>query len=472
MARPRIALYGAGGAPYNHAAVFARAGYEVDFVFPQDVLSGALAGFDAFVMPGGGYRAMVGQIEPLGREGARALREYVEAGGMYIGCCAGSYDAATVAKSFLALCPAQEEMCLSGATVWNDGGEEWGLRSPGIGVLRAETVAAQHPVMAGMPATFEIAHYNGPLFSGATPLARVVGRTERFTPWEEMLGRPAERTLVDDAVADGVANIVGGRGRRRASRPLRLASRVRVHDRDGGRAAAGAHAPQRRRVAARRERQPRAARGRALHASQTRRRGGCRPGPRGRARGRAARAHHPHPRARRGRALARTGLRDVVLRPVPARDLEAVARRDRPALDRGRAARSPHRAARPLLPCAGRVEPRRRLPRRRRAARTSRSRCSTRRSRRGTSTRASRRRTRTSTWRRAPTTSWRARTSRPSAASPRPPCSAARINECRLEHRPPLRDALRRHRGRPGRGGRGRRGRRQDRGRAGPAART
>jgi glutamine amidotransferase-like uncharacterized protein len=208
VARPRIALYGAGGAPYNHAAVFARAGYEVDFVFPQDVRNGALAGFDAFVMPGGGYRAMIGQIEPLGREGARALREYVEAGGMYIGCCAGSYDAATVAKSFLALCPAQEEMCLSGATVWNDGGEEWGLRSPGIGVLRAETVAAQHPVMAGMPATFEIAHYNGPLFSGATPLARVVGRTERFTPWEEMLGRPAERTLVDDAVADGVANIV------------------------------------------------------------------------------------------------------------------------------------------------------------------------------------------------------------------------------------------------------------------------
>ena len=32
MARPRIALYGAGGAPYNHAAVFARAGYEIDSV--------------------------------------------------------------------------------------------------------------------------------------------------------------------------------------------------------------------------------------------------------------------------------------------------------------------------------------------------------------------------------------------------------------------------------------------------------
>lgn len=206
--QPRIALYGGGGAPYNHAAIFARAGYDVDFVFPEDVRSGALAGFDAFVMPGGGYRAMLGQIEPLGRDGARALREYVHAGGMYIGCCAGSYDAATVAKSFLDLCPAQEDMCLSGATVWNDGGEEWGLRSPGVGVLRAETVAPEHPVMAGMPATFEIAHYNGPFFRGATPLARVAGRTERFTPWEDMLDRRSDRPLVDEGAAEGVANIV------------------------------------------------------------------------------------------------------------------------------------------------------------------------------------------------------------------------------------------------------------------------
>jgi glutamine amidotransferase-like uncharacterized protein len=208
--RARIALYGAGGAPFHHAAVFARAGHDVDFVFPADVLAGALEGFDAFLMPGGGYRAMFGQIEPLGTEGARALREYVESGGMYIGCCAGSYDAARVAESFLALCPAQGEMCLLEATVWNEGGEEWGLRSPGIGVLRAETVAADHPVMAGMPASFEIAHYNGPLFEGAQPLARVAGRTDRFTAWEEMLDERPERALIDEAADAGVANIVAG----------------------------------------------------------------------------------------------------------------------------------------------------------------------------------------------------------------------------------------------------------------------
>jgi glutamine amidotransferase-like uncharacterized protein len=208
--RARIGVYGAGGSPFHHLAIFARAGHDVDAVFPADIANGALAGFDAFVMPGGGYRAMFGQIEPLGAEGARAIREYVESGGMYIGCCAGSYDAATVAESFLALCPAQSEMCLLDATVYNEGGEEWGLRSPGIGVLRARTVAPAHPVMAGMPEAFEIAHYNGPLFEGAEALARVAGRTERFTAWEEMLGERPERVLLDDAVDAEVANIVAG----------------------------------------------------------------------------------------------------------------------------------------------------------------------------------------------------------------------------------------------------------------------
>lgn len=206
-----IALYGAGGAPFHHAAIFARAGHRVRFVFPQDVHAGALEGFDIFVMPGGGYRAMLGQLEPLGREGAIALREWVASGGMYIGCCAGSYDAAVAAPSFLEACPAQAEMCLLDARVWNHSDTEWlGLQSPGIGVLRAETVAPDHPVMAGMPETFEIAHYNGPLFRGAEPLARVLGATDRFTPSEAALGGSAEGALIDSAGAAGAACVVAG----------------------------------------------------------------------------------------------------------------------------------------------------------------------------------------------------------------------------------------------------------------------
>lgn len=207
----RIALYAGGGAPYHHAAVFARAGHDIDFVFPVDILDGALTSFDAFVMPGGGYRAMQGQLDPLGAEGARAIRAYVAGGGMYLGSCAGSYCAATVPASFVQACPTQRDLCLLDAGIWNDGGEEWiGLQSPGVGVLRARNVIPDHPVMRGMPEHFEIAHYNGPFFVGGEALAIVEGATEHFTPAEHFLAQRTGPTLVRQAARLGIPNIVTG----------------------------------------------------------------------------------------------------------------------------------------------------------------------------------------------------------------------------------------------------------------------
>lgn len=215
----RVALYGSGGAPYHHAVILAQAGHQVSFVFPADIEDGALDGFDAFVMPGGGYRAMHGQLEPLGASGCRAIRGYVERGGMYIGSCAGSYDAATVPARFLETCPVQSELRLLDARVWNEGDSKFGvLQSPGIGELMAENAAPDHPVMAGVPARFPITHYNGPFFAGGQALARVAGAGRQFTPAEDFLGRraqgapgtPAESLLVDRAAEAGVANIVAG----------------------------------------------------------------------------------------------------------------------------------------------------------------------------------------------------------------------------------------------------------------------
>jgi hypothetical protein len=212
----RVALYGGGGAPFNHAAILAAAGHEVEFVFPVDILAGALAGVDAFVMPGGGYFAMQGQLSPLGVEGCRTIRHYVEAGGMYIGSCAGSYDAAAVPARFLDDCPEQAELQLVDARVWNDGASRFGvIQSPGIGELLASNVDPGHPVMAGMPAEFRITHYNGPLFVGGKALTVVAGATSNFTAAEEFLGGGGS-LLIDEAVAQGVSNIVAderGEGR-------------------------------------------------------------------------------------------------------------------------------------------------------------------------------------------------------------------------------------------------------------------
>jgi glutamine amidotransferase-like uncharacterized protein len=210
----RVALYGAGGAPYHHAAILAQAGHRVSFVLPQDIEDGALQVFDAFVMPGGGYRAMQGQLEPLGAAGCRAIREFVEGGGMYVGSCAGSYDAATVPARFLEICPVQAELRLLDARVWNEGDSRFGvLSSPGIGELIVGNAAPAHPVMAGMPAQFSITHYNGPFFTGGQMLARVMAAGKQFTPAEEFLGgqdAQGQSLLVDRAAEAGAANIVAG----------------------------------------------------------------------------------------------------------------------------------------------------------------------------------------------------------------------------------------------------------------------
>ncbi|HEX3646877.1 MAG TPA: BPL-N domain-containing protein [Pseudonocardiaceae bacterium] len=208
----RIAYYGSGGAPYHHAAILTRAGHDAAFVFPADIEDGALDSFDAFVMPGGGYRAMQGQLEPLGRSGCRAIREYVERGGMYIGSCAGSYDAATVPPAFTDVCPEQGELRLLDARVWNGGAGMLGvIQSPGIGVLTARNTDPDHPVMAGIGPEFRITHYNGPLFAGGHALATVSGWTDEFTAAEDFLGPAGGPALLRRGIEQGVANIVAGR---------------------------------------------------------------------------------------------------------------------------------------------------------------------------------------------------------------------------------------------------------------------
>jgi hypothetical protein len=208
----RVALYGGGGSPYHHAAVLAGRGHHVAFVFPDEIRAGALEAFDVFVVPGGGHRAMLGQLEPLGSDGARAVTRFVEGGGMYVSSCAGSYCAANVGPAFRAECPVKDDLDLLDAKVWNDDPRyAFGLRSPGVGVLRLRNVAPEHPVMRGLPERFAIVHYNGPLFVGATALAVVDGRGAAFTEGERFLDPEAPDDLLDRAAAEDVASVVVGR---------------------------------------------------------------------------------------------------------------------------------------------------------------------------------------------------------------------------------------------------------------------
>jgi hypothetical protein len=209
---PRIAVYGQAGSPYHYISVFTRHGYDVATVFAEEIRSGALAAFDAFVIPGGAYDGMISQIEPLGQSGAAAVSEFVRSGGMYIGSCAGAYDAADPAPDFRRRCPAQAFMRLLPSHVWNEDREHWrGLESPGVGRIRVCNDFPAHPIMAGLPAEFEIVHYNGPIFIQGTSLLSIAGSTEEFTPSEDFFGQAHGRVrMIEQAAQKSLSVVITG----------------------------------------------------------------------------------------------------------------------------------------------------------------------------------------------------------------------------------------------------------------------
>ena len=71
-------MYGGGGAPFNHARIFAELGFHVEFITPQEIRAGGLSNYDLFVMPGGGGLAMMGQLNPLGETGCRMIKDWAQ----------------------------------------------------------------------------------------------------------------------------------------------------------------------------------------------------------------------------------------------------------------------------------------------------------------------------------------------------------------------------------------------------------
>ncbi|GGR10595.1 BPL-N domain-containing protein [Deinococcus ruber] len=209
----RVAFYASGGAPYHHAALVAHWGGVPVPLSADAIATGALAGFDVLIVPGGGLYGMSGLLEPLGNDGAARIRAWVEAGGLYIGSCAGAYLPAHWPESFAQQHPRQQALQLLDVPMANaaDAGLG-GLDSPGVGVVRAQRVP-EHWLTAGLPDHFEVVHYNGPCFlpTTATGVTRLVGYGSAFTPWEhaQTPDAPGE-VLIDRLIRQGACNVVAG----------------------------------------------------------------------------------------------------------------------------------------------------------------------------------------------------------------------------------------------------------------------
>ena len=183
LSRLRVAVYASGGAPSHHLALLALWGGNPEIIYADEIISGKLSEYDAVVFPGGGLAAMTGQLEPLGKTGMTTLRRWVEAGGSYLGSCAGSCHPLRMSDAYNEAYPDASPFQICDVTPLNAAAGAWGLDSPGTGRLRV--LPEDCPLFEGLTGPFEIVHYNGPLFPPSTGAAgKVLGSTDDFTPFE------------------------------------------------------------------------------------------------------------------------------------------------------------------------------------------------------------------------------------------------------------------------------------------------
>ncbi|CAN5859099.1 hypothetical protein BH24DEI2_BH24DEI2_12690 [soil metagenome] len=224
----RVGIYGSGGAPFHHAALVALWGGKPLPVRAEDIREGVLEHLDVLIFPGGGMTAMTGMLTPLGVDGARAVREWVAGGGMYLGSCAGSFLPAAVGEGYWQAHEEARQLHMVSATLANGSDSAFeGLTSPGVGTLEVAVVNHDHWLTAGLPERFELVHYNGPLFAldahelasdaAFTPaqgILRPVAAGMAFTPSEGFLARDfgkVQDTLLERCLARGAYNGVTAR---------------------------------------------------------------------------------------------------------------------------------------------------------------------------------------------------------------------------------------------------------------------
>jgi putative intracellular protease/amidase len=125
----------------------------------SDMAAGSLKSFDVLVVPGGQSSR---QGEQLGESGRSAIREFVEAGGGYVGICAGASLATTTFDWSLGLVNAKT---LSGKrpSPGPDGVMQVDMGKRGSGIVDMELTSAGRTILAGKTRLMDAAFYASPV---------------------------------------------------------------------------------------------------------------------------------------------------------------------------------------------------------------------------------------------------------------------------------------------------------------------
>ncbi len=153
----RIAIYDAGGTGGSGVrrleAIFAKtAGTLTRRVGPPEVRAGALGQFDLVIFSGGSGSRQAAALE---KEGRGAVRRFVEAGGGYLGVCAGSYLAVSNYSWSLRIVDAK--------TVDTKNGH-W---RRGQGMVKMELTERGRELLGDFRGAVDVRYANGPIFAPA-----------------------------------------------------------------------------------------------------------------------------------------------------------------------------------------------------------------------------------------------------------------------------------------------------------------
>lgn len=113
-------------------------------ISPHDVREGVLANFSGVIFPGGGGRAIAEALEPSGQQ---IVRDFIAAGGGYVGVCAGAYLATCRIDGYLGMVGAYH-------------GQPW---RKGTGMVDIELTPEGEKIFGAEYKTFQTRYNNGPI---------------------------------------------------------------------------------------------------------------------------------------------------------------------------------------------------------------------------------------------------------------------------------------------------------------------
>ncbi|MCO6044831.1 BPL-N domain-containing protein [Aeoliella sp. ICT_H6.2] len=147
----RVAIYdhsdGSANGPKNLLRILTqKSGFAAERVTPEQIRSGVLKRFDVLIMPGGSASSQSSHLQDAGLS---RVREFVQAGGGYVGICAGSYLATTHYSWSLGILNAR---------VWDRTHWDRGTGTVHLGLTQSGQEALTHPNPAA-----EVHYAQGPL---------------------------------------------------------------------------------------------------------------------------------------------------------------------------------------------------------------------------------------------------------------------------------------------------------------------